>query len=166
MVQYSSRRRDASNVPTRWEVWLNLKTASLVATTVLIVALVTLLFRHALFANQPATIAAQVIAVGLLVWARMTFGIRSFHGGANPTEGGLVTTGPYRWLRHPIYASFMLFVWAAVIAHPDGINVALATVATAATAIRIVAEERLVVERYPEYAAYAARTRRLIPFVF
>ena len=32
--------------------------------------------------------------------------------------------------------------------------------------IRIAAEERLVLERYPEYAAYAARTKRLIPFVF
>ena len=88
---------------------MNLKRASLVATTVLVGAIATLLFRHALFANRPATIAAQVVAGSLLLWARLTFGIRSFHGGANPTEGGLVTTGPYRWLRHPIYASFLLF---------------------------------------------------------
>ncbi|HUK63708.1 MAG TPA: isoprenylcysteine carboxylmethyltransferase family protein, partial [Dongiaceae bacterium] len=103
---------------------------------------------------------------GVLVWARLTFGWRSFHGAANPTEGGLVTKGPYRWLRHPIYASFIWFVWTAVIDHPGMIHAALAAVATAATAVRIVAEERLVVERYPEYAAYKSRTKRIIPFVF
>lgn len=145
---------------------MNLKNASIVATTLLIAAIVTLLIRHALFANRPATIAAQVVAAGLLAWARVTFGARSFHGAANPTAGGLVTTGPYRWLRHPIYAAILLFVWAAVIAHPGAFNLALAAVATTMTTIRIVAEERLVAERYPEYAAYAARTKRLIPFVF
>src|SRR5262245_48543637 len=143
-----------------------LKWSSLVATTLLIAAIVTLLFRHALIADRPLTIAAQVIAVGLLLWARTTFGIRSFHGGANPTSGGLVTTGPYRWLRHPIYASFLLFVGAAAVSHPGAINLSLAAVVVAMTAVRIFAEERLVVERYPEYAAYRARTKRLIPFVF
>jgi protein-S-isoprenylcysteine O-methyltransferase Ste14 len=37
-----------------------------------------------------------------LATARVTFGGRSFHVGANPTEGGLVTKGPYRFVRHPI----------------------------------------------------------------
>jgi protein-S-isoprenylcysteine O-methyltransferase Ste14 len=32
--------------------------------------------------------------------------------------------------------------------------------------LRIAAEERLVVERYPAYATYAARTKRLIPRIF
>jgi protein-S-isoprenylcysteine O-methyltransferase Ste14 len=42
----------------------------------------------------------------------------------------------------------------------------LALIVTTAIAVRIVAEERLLVERYPEYVAYAARTKRVIPFVF
>ena len=143
-----------------------LKWTSLVAVTLLIAAIVTLLFRHALFANQPATIAVQCVAVGLLLWARVTFGVRSLHGGANPTAGGLVTSGPYRWLRHPIYASFLLFVGASMISHPGVLNGLLGGVVGAMTAVRIVAEERLVVERYPEYAAYKARTKRIITFVF
>lgn len=145
---------------------MNLKNASLVATTVLVGAILGLLFRHALFANRPAPIVAQVIAGSLLLWARLTFGVRSFHGGANPTEGGLVTTGPYRWLRHPIYASFLLFLAAALFAHPGVVNAMLVGVAVVMIAVRIMAEERLVVVRYPEYAAYTARTKRIIPFVF
>ena len=37
--------------------------------------------------------------------------------------------------------------------------------ATAAIAARIVAEEDLVVDVYPDYAAYVGRTKRIIPFV-
>ena len=145
---------------------MTLKWISLVAVTLLVAAIVTLLFRHALFASRPAMIAVQAVAVGLLLWARLTFGVRSFHGGANPTAGGLVTTGPYRWLRHPIYAAFLLFVGASMISYPGAVNLMLGGVVAAMTAVRIVAEERLVVERYPEYAAYKARTKRIIPFVF
>jgi hypothetical protein len=41
----------------------------------------------------------------------LTFGARSFHAGANPTDGGVVTAGPYRFFRHPIYAAILYFLW-------------------------------------------------------
>jgi protein-S-isoprenylcysteine O-methyltransferase Ste14 len=44
--------------------------------------------------------------------------------------------------------------------------VIVALVATAGLAVRILAEEILIVGKYPEYAGYAARTRRVVPFVF
>jgi len=84
---------------------------------------------------------------------------------ANPTEGGLVTKGPYRFVRHPIYAAILYFVWAGVASHPSPASVALGLVASGALAVRIGAEERLLVERYPEYRDYAARTKRVLPFV-
>jgi protein-S-isoprenylcysteine O-methyltransferase Ste14 len=42
----------------------------------------------------------------------------------------------------------------------------LAAIVTFGLAHRIISEERLVRERYPEYSEYAARTKRIIPFVF
>jgi protein-S-isoprenylcysteine O-methyltransferase Ste14 len=69
---------------------------------------------YAIFGTGPITITIQVIAALLMVWARLTFGIRSFHGTANPTAGGLVTTGPYRYIRHPIYAAILYFFWAGI----------------------------------------------------
>jgi protein-S-isoprenylcysteine O-methyltransferase Ste14 len=101
-----------------------------------------------------------------MIWARLTFGRRSFHASAGPTEGGLVTTGPYRYWRHPIYAAILVFLWAGVASHFSLLNVCIALIASLGTGVRIAAEERLVRERYPEYAAYAARTKRLLPFVF
>lgn len=144
---------------------MNLKQVSLGATTVLVIAVVTLLFRRSLFAHGPLPVCLQVVAAALMLWARVTFGGRSFHAGANPTDGGIVTSGPYRFVRHPIYSAVLLFVWAGVASHGGIINVLAAIVATAAVAARIGAEEDLVVEAYPEYAEYARRTKRLVPFV-
>jgi protein-S-isoprenylcysteine O-methyltransferase Ste14 len=41
----------------------------------------------------------QVLALLLFLWARITFGRRSYHVVADPTAGGLVTDGPYRFIR-------------------------------------------------------------------
>ena len=88
---------------------------------------------YSIFGAGPITITIQVLAALLMVWARLTFGIRSFHGTANPTAGGLITTGPYRYLRHPIYAAILYFLWAGIAAHPSLGTVAIGLLATAFT---------------------------------
>ncbi len=135
------------------------------ATLVLAGAAGGLLVSHSLLADHPAGMALQAVAVLLMAWARVTFGARSFHAGANPTEGGLVTNGPYRYIRHPIYASILGFLWAGVASHATVSSLLLAALATAAVGVRILAEERLITAEYPEYAQYVARTKRLIPRV-
>jgi protein-S-isoprenylcysteine O-methyltransferase Ste14 len=118
----------------------------------------------ALFSPHPVIVAVQAFAVVAFLWARATFGIRSFHAAANPTAGGLVTAGPYRYVRHPIYASILLFAAAGALGrHRPASFFFLAVLAGAA--LRAAAEERLLVERYPEYRDYARRTRRFIPWV-
>lgn len=144
---------------------MGLKRLSLAAYFLLAVVALILIAQHSIFATGVIGIAAQIVAALLMLWARLTFGTRSFHAAANPTEGGLVTTGPYRFLRHPIYASILLFVFAAVRSHLSFVTLCLALVATAAVAVRIVAEERFLVEQYPEYRAYAGRTKRIVPFL-
>jgi len=144
---------------------MNLRRVSIGATAILTVAMVSLLLRRSLFAHGIPLVAVQAVAVGIMLWARVVFGGRSFHAGADPTDGGLVMTGPYRFIRHPIYTAILLFLWAGVASHGTILSLLTAIVATTATAVRLVAEEDLVVDRYPEYAAYAARTKRLIPFV-
>jgi protein-S-isoprenylcysteine O-methyltransferase Ste14 len=144
---------------------MNLRRVSIGATAVLPVAIVGLLVQHTLFAARPGLVVVQVLAVVLVIWARLTFGMRSLYYAANPTGGGLVTSGPYRFVRHPIYAAILLFVWAGITSHTTLLSVGLGILVSAATAVRILAEERLVTARYPEYVAYAARTKRVVPFL-
>jgi protein-S-isoprenylcysteine O-methyltransferase Ste14 len=145
---------------------MNWKWLSLAALVGLVACIYGLFLNHyAIFGAGPITITIQVIAALLMVWARLTFGIRSFHGTANPTAGGLITTGPYRYIRHPIYAAILYFLWAGIAAHPSLVTVAVGLLATALTAVRIVAEEKLLVTMYPGYGAYARVTKRVVPFV-
>ena len=144
---------------------MNLKRVSLGATAVLTVAILSLLLRRSLFARGILPISLQVLAALLMLWARVTFGGRSFHAGGNPTSGGLVTTGPYRVIRHPIYSAILLFLWAGIASHGSMLSLLTAIVATAAVATRIGVEEALVVDAYPEYSEYARRTKRIIPFL-
>jgi protein-S-isoprenylcysteine O-methyltransferase Ste14 len=145
---------------------LTWRTASRIGFLLGVLALAALVLRHAILAGGPVAAAIQVLAVGLMVWARVVFGSRSFHASAEATEGGLVTTGPYRVIRHPIYTAVLLFAAAGVLSHLNPINVLLLLVVGAGMGARIAAEERLIIEAYPEYVEYAARTKRLIPFVF
>lgn len=144
---------------------MTLKWFSLAGLLILVLVMFGLIVRGDILASTPITIAAQVAAALLMLWARLTFGLRSFHAGADPTEGGLVTTGPYRYLRHPIYAAILLFVTAAVLSHLAPATVVLLLAAALGAAMRIFAEERLLIGRYPEYVEYAARTKRIIPYL-
>ena len=128
--------------------------------------LVGLYLVHALFFPLPAVTAVQVLAVLLMLWARVTFGRRSFHASADPTQGGLMTTGPYRFIRHPIYTAACLFGWPGAVTAHTPLALALAALVTVGALVRMLCEERLLVGLYPEYRDYAARTRRMIPYVF
>lgn len=143
-----------------------LKLLSILGLIVMILAFIGLYKIGVLFTAQPIAIALQVTAVALMIWARIAFGVRSFHAAANPTAGGLVTTGPYRFIRHPIYTAACLFGWAAILVHLSLGSVAFGILLFVGAMVRMLSEERLVKQRYPEYLDYSKVTKRMIPHVF
>jgi protein-S-isoprenylcysteine O-methyltransferase Ste14 len=143
-----------------------LKTLSIIGYIVMIGGLLGLLATRSLFSSSPLVISLQVLALLLFLWARVTFGRRSYHVVADPTEGGLVTGGPYRFIRHPIYAAFCLFTSAGVAAHWSWYAGLCGGFVLGSAVLRIFCEESLVASRYPEYAQYAGRTWRMIPYVY
>ena len=143
-----------------------LKLISILGLIVMVGALVGLYRIGVLFTAQPIAIALQLIAVGLMVWARVTFGRRSFHAAANPTAGGLVTTGPYRLIRHPIYTAVCLFGWGSIVVHWSLVSVAFGILLLLGALVRMLCEEQLVKQKYPEYVEYARVTKRMVPYVF
>ena len=143
-----------------------LKALSFIGYMAMLGGLIGLLITRSLLSPYPFVIAPQVVAVALMIWARVTFGRRSFHLVANPTAGGLVTTGPYRFIRHPIYTAVCLLVSAGAAAHLSWSTFLLCALVWGGAIARMFCEERLVLRRFPEYRQYAATTSRMIPFVF
>lgn len=142
------------------------KRISFVALAVMVAGFAGLFLIGALFSPHPAAIAAQAAAAALWLWARISFGRRSFHPGADPTPGKMLTHGPYRHIRHPVYTAACLFAWAGALANPSALAFALATLVTCAAMARMFCEERLLARAYVEYPAYKRRTRRMVPFLF
>jgi protein-S-isoprenylcysteine O-methyltransferase Ste14 len=143
-----------------------LKMISVFGYLVMAGGMVALILTRNILSLSPFVILPQVAASALMIWARITFGRRSFHAVANPTEGGLVTTGPYRYIRHPIYTAVCLFATPGAIAHLSWTALFLCALVWAGAFARIYCEEQLVTAKYPEYSTYAAKTPRMIPFLF
>ena len=143
-----------------------LKHLSIIGYFGMVAGLLGLLATRTLFSSSPLVVSVQVLALLLFLWARVTFGRRSYHVVADPTEGGLVTGGPYRYIRHPIYAAFCLFTSAGVAAHWSWSAGLLGGLVLGSAVLRIFCEESLVAVRYPEYAQYAATTWCMIPYVY
>ncbi len=83
--------------------------------------------------------------------------------GVLPEVRGLVTHGPYRLIRHPVYLGELGACAGLVLASPSVWNFGVAAAFALAQATRMRLEERALLEAFPEYAAYAAGTPRLVP---
>ncbi len=116
-------------------------------------------------ALAPEAITVAVSAVGLMVViaGKLSLG-RSF--GLLPANRGIVSSGCYRVLRHPIYLGYLITHVAFVAANPIAWNVAMILVSDVALLRRAVFEERTLAND-PEYLGYMQRVRwRILPAVF
>ena len=132
---------------------------------VLILALLYLLLTGNLLSRSPLVIAAQLAAIWLMVWARRSFRDDQFSIFAEPTGQTVLSQGPYHYIRHPMYAAALLLVWASILGHPSPVNIVIGLLLTGMIALRITTEEALLRAQYPDYAAYAQKTKRIIPYV-
>lgn len=139
---------------------------SLLALVLMLGSLLVLAVTRALFSTAPFVIAVQCLAFALMLWARITLGRRSFHASADPTAGSLITTGPYHYIRHPIYTAACLFGWAGVLANGSVSAALLGLILFFSALVRMLCEERLLIKSYPQYREYAIATKRMIPGVF
>ncbi len=141
-----------------------MKSISKLALPILIVAILYLLISGNLLAPSPFVIAAQLAAVVLSLWARRSFQAGQFSIHADPKEGQLLMTGPYQFIRHPMYAAALLLIWSSILGHASLINAVMGAIVTGVIVIRIATEERFLRTHYPDYAEYSRKTRRIIPF--
>jgi protein-S-isoprenylcysteine O-methyltransferase Ste14 len=115
--------------------------------------------------GAPDAITVSIQVVGLTM-AIVSLGSLRRSFGLAPANRGIKTNGMYRFVRHPLYASYLVALSGYLLAYPAPRNVALLAASIAGQLVRMSLEERLLL-RDPTYVRYAARTRfRLVPRLY
>lgn len=115
---------------------------------------------------RPAGLVMLVTGVALYRFAGRALG-SALSPFIQPREGAsLVTRGLYRHLRHPIYLGEALIAVGAPLTLGCRWVLALSVAALAVLAVRTTFEERALARTFPDYPRYAAKTKRLVPFLY
>jgi len=120
------------------------------------------LVRQDLIAAIGLFIAIAALAGSWICWKRMG---KSWRMGIDPSESTqLIVTGPYAYVRHPIYALSSLLMIASVLALPSPLMLLLAVIHLTFLQWEARREERhLLAVSGDQYAAYCARVGRFLP---
>ena len=105
-----------------------------------------------------------VITAALLIVVYRSLGTNLTDTVVTRARHSLVTSGPYRWVRHPFYVATALAVTADSIVTANWFLAVTGAVVVALIVIRTRTEERKLVERFGvEYRSYMERTGRFFP---
>lgn len=118
--------------------------------------------------EEPAWTGAIVFVLALSAWSFALWGILHLRRSLSiiPEARRLVTTGPYRIVRHPLYLAEMAAALSVVLSWPALVPIVAFGIFVSMQLVRTRFEERLLTRAFPgEYPAYRARTARLIPCV-
>ena len=105
---------------------------------------------------------------GLVIVVVATFGLSSSFTimPRPPDHGKLVTTGLYRYVRNPIYAGLIAAMVGASLGSASWLALLMSAVLAVVLDLKTRREEVFLRQRFPEYAAYAARTSKFVPGVY
>jgi protein-S-isoprenylcysteine O-methyltransferase Ste14 len=119
-------------------------------------------------ASWPQGVGLALFAAGLLlaVWARVYIGRNWGSPMSRKADPDLVRSGPYRWIRHPIYSGIILAMIGMVVAL-SLIWLVPAVILGGYFVYSATREERYMTQRFPDaYPDYKRSTKMLIPFLF
>lgn len=109
-------------------------------------------------------IAVATLGLGGLFWAFRHLGRNLIASSEPETDHSLITTGPYHWVRHPMYSAWALLLLGYGFTTASWAVTALGAAAFAVVARRIPVEESsLIAEFGAAYKEYATRTGRFLP---
>jgi protein-S-isoprenylcysteine O-methyltransferase Ste14 len=120
-------------------------------------------------AGTGSWIGLMLIALGLplAVSGLGSLGSENLTALPHPTDTArFVERGPYKLVRHPIYSGLILSAWGLALFRQSWLLVVYALALTVLFDFKTRREERWLSERFPEYAQYQQRVKKLLPWVY
>ncbi len=104
------------------------------------------------------------VGAALLVWASVWLGRFFVHEAAIVGDHALVTSGPYRFVRHPVYSGYLGLLLGSGVATMNLLLMLLWPISLLGIIVQARSEERLLATRFGEdYERYARQTGQLVP---
>lgn len=118
-------------------------------------------------ARQPAALTLELLGAVLGTWAVVAMRRSKLRIHPEVAAGAtLVTAGPFRWIRHPMYTAVLLLTVALVADAPSPLRAGLWLALLAVLVVKLRREERFLRAHFAGYADYARATARLVPGVW
>lgn len=110
----------------------------------------------------------QLVGLFLSLWSVWIMKLGKFN--IQPelkTNAVLVSSGPYKMIRNPMYSGIIIFFGAGVANAFNAMNLLVLILLILVFLLKIIKEEKYMLARFGnEYVAYKKRTYRLVPFLF
>jgi protein-S-isoprenylcysteine O-methyltransferase Ste14 len=107
------------------------------------------------------------LAIALAAWAIYSMRKSRLRISPVPAEDAiLITSGPYRFIRHPMYASILTGTGGLLVLDFSWVRLLMAVVLFVVLLYKLLWEESMLVAKFPAYEAYRQKTKKLLPYLF
>lgn len=107
------------------------------------------------------------IAIMIVAWSLWVMRISKIRILPMPhLEAALITSGPYRLLRHPMYTAVLLFTGGLSIDYLNWEKVIIWLILLIVLIIKLHWEERMLKQQFPEYPSYQQKSFKLVPYLY
>jgi len=119
------------------------------------------------FPQNVLVLTLQAISAVLGFWAIIAMKLHTLSVLPSVKQGGqLCTSGPYNLLRHPMYTSVLLLLFALLLNNYTTIRLVVFLIVFIDLILKMNVEEKILIAHYTDYKDYMKRTKRILPFVF
>lgn len=140
---------------------------SVLLTTIQFLSIGALLFTNRWFVLNPFLLLIQVAGIILAIWSIIEMSKSKLNITPDIREGSvLISSGPYRFIRHPMYLSLLLALLPILSENHSLTNILIFLVLFINLIFKLSYEETLLKSRFKRYVVYSENTWRLIPWVY
>jgi len=106
-------------------------------------------------------------AIAIALWAILTMRVGNITVSPIPKEEAkLVMSGPYVFIRHPMYAAVLIAMLGIAINIDSPLGYSVWVILLLDLLIKMKFEEKLLLGKFPEYEQYLKRTKRVLPWIW
>lgn len=140
---------------------------AILITSIQFICIFWILFTNSWLATEPFLIAVQLTGFALGLWAIFVMSRSKLNITPVPLKGAfLITNGPYRLIRHPMYTSVILILFPILVGNYSWTNILVFGILLINMIVKLHFEEKLLLAKFPDYKEVISNTWRLVPWIY